>query len=251
MILKNIVMMNLDIFHMFFNSFKNIIIINMNIYDNIKEIIYINLDKRTDRDEYIKNFLNFHFKHIQITRFRAIEPSDATEYQFIKDKIKHSKNANKLPGITGCYCSHICILNRLFNKYKNKKTNDFVLIVEDDTFFDSKFIDKLKEPLEITDWNIILGINPSCKINRNGINKYDDFKNKHVFGTNVVIYNLKNIKELYRDIINIPVIIDYDFMLKENIKNIYFFDTKYIQEKKTIKKSDIRNNIKIKPRLWW
>ena len=103
----------------------------MNIYDNIKEIIYINLDKRTDRDEYIKNFLNFHFKHIQITRFRAIEPSDATEYQFIKDKIKYSKNANKLPGITGCYCSHICILNRLFNKYKNKKTNDFVLIVED------------------------------------------------------------------------------------------------------------------------
>ena len=244
-------MMNLDISHMFFNYINNIDIIYMNIYDNIKEIIYINLEKRKDREEYINKFLKEYFKNIQITRFKAIESILATKYPFIRDKIKNSKNANQLPGITGCYSSHICILNRLFNKYKNKNTEDFVLIVEDDTQFDNNFIEKLKEPLNIKDWNIILGINPSCKVNRYGINKYDDFKNKHIFGTNVVIYNLKNIKELYRDIINIPVIIDFDFMLKENIKNIYFFDTKYIQEKSDVKISDIRTKIQIKRRLWW
>tara|TARA_B110000503_G_scaffold69246_1_gene108002 strand:+ start:416 stop:1171 length:756 start_codon:yes stop_codon:yes gene_type:complete len=251
MILKNIVMMNLDISPMFFNNINNIDIIYMNIYDNIKEIIYINLEKRKDREEYINKFLKEYFNHIKITRFKAIEPKQAIKYPFIKEKIKHSKNANQLPGITGCYSSHICILNRLFNKYKNKDTNDFVLIVEDDTQFNNNFIDKLKEPLNITDWNIMLGINPSCNVNHNGINKYDDFKNEHIFGTNVVIYNLKNIKRLYRDIINIPVIIDYDFMLKENIDNIYFFDTKYIQERGDVKISDIRSKIQIKRRLWW
>ena len=244
-------MMNLDISPMFFNDINNIDIIYMNIYDNIKEIIYINLEKRKDREEYINKFLKEYFNHIKITRFKAIEPKQAIKYPFIKEKIKHSKNANQLPGITGCYSSHICILNRLFNKYKNKDTNDFVLIVEDDTQFNNNFIDKLKEPLNITDWNIMLGINPSCNVNHNGINKYDDFKNKHIFGTNVVIYNLKNIKRLYRDIINIPVIIDYDFMLKENIDNIYFFDTKYIQERGDVKISDIRSKIQIKRRLWW
>ena len=244
-------MMNLDISPMFFNNINNIYIIYMNIYDNIKEIIYINLEKRKDREEYINKFLKEYFNHIKITRFKAIEPKQAIKYPFIKEKIKHSKNANQLPGITGCYSSHICILNRLFNKYKNKDTNDFVLIVEDDTQFNNNFIDKLKEPLNITDWNIMLGINPSCNVNHNGINKYDDFKNEHIFGTNVVIYNLKNIKRLYRDIINIPVIIDYDFMLKENIDNIYFFDTKYIQERGDVKISDIRSKIQIKRRLWW
>ena len=244
-------MMNLDISPMFFNDINNIDIIYMNIYDNIKEIIYINLEKRKDREEYINKFLKEYFNHIKITRFKAIEPKQAIKYPFIKEKIKHSKNANQLPGITGCYSSHICILNRLFNKYKNKNTNDFVLIVEDDTQFNNNFIDKLKEPLNITDWNIMLGINPSCNVNHNGINKYDDFKNEHIFGTNIVIYNLKNIKRLYRDIINIPVIIDYDFMLKENIKNIYFFDTKYIQERGDVKISDIRTKIQIKRRLWW
>ena len=66
MILKNIVMMNLDISPMFFNDINNIDIIYMNIYDNIKEIIYINLEKRKDREEYINKFLKEYFNHIKI-----------------------------------------------------------------------------------------------------------------------------------------------------------------------------------------
>jgi GR25 family glycosyltransferase involved in LPS biosynthesis len=212
----------------------------MNIYDNIKKIIYINLDSRRDRRVYIEKFLSKYFVDIPIIRFGGMMPEKCKEYDFINKKIKKSKNANIHTGIIGCYTSHLCILKQLYDEYYYKDKNEFVLIIEDDTCFDLNFINKLKEPLNISNWNILLGINPSCRVNYQGINNYSNYKKKHIFGTNIVIYNLNNIKQLYKDILSIPVIIDYDFMLKENISGIFFFDTKYIWEKGDVKLSDIR-----------
>ena len=99
---------------------------------------------------------------------------------------------------------------------------NFVLVFEDDTYMEPEFIDKLKEPFTLDTW--VSCINPHCKINVNQINPLDLYKkDKHIFGTSVVIYNLDNIHDIYKKVLSIPKLKDYDFMLKENIPNIYFF----------------------------
>lgn len=210
----------------------------MNVYDNIYKIYFINMKKRTDRYNYIISLLNKYFENIPIERFEAIEPDDTYSYNFIKNKMDNSNNIiYKHPGIIGCYASHLCLLKKIYHEHMPGK---FILIFEDDTEFNDTFINQLKLPLTIDNWNILLGINPSCNITKNNINSLDDFKDKHIFGTNVVIYNINNIDFIYKKILNIDKIYDYDFMLKDNIPNIYFYNTDYIKENKLTKKSDIR-----------
>ena len=219
----------------------------MNIYDNIDTIYYINLKKRQDRNEYIKEHLKKYFHNINIIRFEAIEPNIAYKYEFIKEKYNYNL-LNKFPGIIGCYSSHMCILKRLFHKYKQSKTNKFVLIFEDDTFFNYKFINILKKPFNITNWNILLGINPSCNVDIQDLNNFDDYlkipkekRSNSIFGTNLVIYNLNNISTIYKKMLSIPKIIDIDIMIRNNISDIHIFNTKYILEHNSLSKSDIRN----------
>lgn len=97
----------------------------------LKNIIYINLDKRTDRKEHVENEL----KKIGITnskRFSAIE-------------LEH--------GALGCTYSHIACLN-----YAIEHDLDMICICEDDiTFLDSsKFIDSLTKFNEtVKDWDVL------------------------------------------------------------------------------------------------
>lgn len=208
----------------------------MNIYDNIDEIIYINLESRNDRDIEIRKVFDLYFPDKKITRVSA-----CTINNINLKLLKYKKiDITCTPGVIGCYYSHIIQLHKLYEKYKNTKKDTYVLIFEDDTNISPEFINKLKEPFTLKNWNIILGINDICNINKNEINLYETGKYK-IFGTNIIIYNLKNIKEIYMKMINLNRIKDYDFMLFNNIDNLYFFDTKYIFENKKTSKSDIRN----------
>jgi glycosyl transferase, family 25 len=81
--------------------------------DNINKVIYINLNKRKDRNVKIKNHLNEYFSNDKIMRFEAIEN-------------KH--------GNLGCYLSHIEVLKIIIqNNYEN------TLILEDDFIFNQNF----------------------------------------------------------------------------------------------------------------
>ena len=215
--------------------------IGMNLYDNIKEIIYINLHDRPDRKQSITDLLTTHFPDKKITRFDAYRPHHVpSDVRFIKNKLRDADHALKMPGIVGCYCSHLCILKELHTRYKNKSdTHDLVYIVEDDTKFDENFINFIKKPIKIKDWNIILGVNPESNFVRHGLNERGGLL-RHIFGTNIVIYNLKKIDELYKKIISLPVIYDYDLMMFHNIRRMFFFDTNLIQLDEDVKESDIR-----------
>ena len=213
----------------------------MNIYDNIECIYYINLESRVDRNNYIQGHLKERFPDKTIQRFEALDRSIPRNYPFVEDKCNGATIVSTHPGIVGCYASHLCLLKTLDHKYKFDSRGKFVLIFEDDTYMEPEFIDKLKEPFTLDTWNILLGINPNCNINVNQINALDLYKkDKHIFGTNIVIYNLDNIHDIYKKVLSIPKLKDYDFMLKENIPNIYFFDTNYIKEQEEVRQSDVR-----------
>lgn len=213
----------------------------MNIYDNIACIYYINLQSRIDRNNYIQDHLRERFPDKKIQRFDAFYRTNPCNYPFIQKKCNDVSIVSKHPGIIGCYASHLCLLKTLDHKYKFDSEGKFVLIFEDDTYMEPEFIDKLKEPFTLKSWNILLGINPNCDINVDQINPLDLYKkDKHIFGTNIVIYNLDNIHDIYKKVLSIPKLKDYDFMLKENISDIYFFDTKYIKEQTEVRESDVR-----------
>ena len=223
----------------------------MNIYDNIDKIYFINLEYRKDRCSYIQNHLQTYFPDKSIEKFNAILPQEAKQYPFVKSICKDSSKVEKYPGIIGCYCSHLCLLKRLYHTYKNNSKDKFVLIFEDDTYFDDTFINILKKPFTLNNWNILLGINPSCNIKDKPIHKISDYikqipqknvKKPHLFGTNVVIYNLNNIDKIYKQLLLIDKIKEIDYIYIYLMQDTYFFNTNYIQENKEISKSDITYN---------
>lgn len=83
------------------------------IYDKIDKLIYINLDKRTDRRELIeKEIEKLNFPKEKIERFSAI---DHTSY-----KTRGERGA-------GCSLSHLSIYNKMISE-----NLDTILIIEDD-----------------------------------------------------------------------------------------------------------------------
>lgn len=82
-------------------------IYNLNTYKDIKNIFYINLDKRTDRREYVE-------KQLQLLNLNA------TRFPAILHKI----------GAIGCTLSHLTLL-----RYARDNNLDHILILEDDITF--------------------------------------------------------------------------------------------------------------------
>ena len=218
-------------------------IIMTNIYDNIDSLIYINLDERKDRNQLMQNYLQEFFPGKKIERFSAVKPDKVNGYNFVKTRLKDQYWANIHPGIIGCYCSHLLILKQLLEKYKNKEKtkSQYVIVFEDDTHVNEKFIETIKKTLPFEDWNIIMGINPSAKVNKKDYELYN--KNKKypykIWGSNIMIYNLNNIQEIYKKILVFNKIIDFDMMIYKIIEKIYFINTDTIELH--FDKSDIRN----------
>lgn len=106
--------------------------------DYFDKIYCINLDKRTDRWEEVKNQFEKH--NLQVERFSAIEGNPTG----IETKI--------VPGHAGCVLSHLKVIKDA--KEKNYKK---ILVLEDDV----EFIDDLQERFKIyinqvpDDWDMI------------------------------------------------------------------------------------------------
>ena len=215
------------------------------IYDNIESLIYINLDERKDRNQLMQKYFQEFFPGKKIERFSAMTPDKAKNYEFIKSRLNGISWANIHPGIIGCYCSHYLILKQLLEKYKNKEKTkpEYVIVFEDDTHVNEKFIETIKKPLPFEDWNIIMGINPSAKVNKKDYELYDKNKKypEKIMGSNIMIYNLNNIQKIYETFYDSfkDVIIDFDMAIYQIIEKIYFINTDTIELH--LDKSETRN----------
>ena len=91
--------------------------------ENFPHVLWINLDKDNDRNEYMKKNLDkYKLKNTRISGY------DGNNYEDFC--ITNKKNINK--GEYGCFCSHI----KALEYFINSDIGDFCLIVEDDVSFD-------------------------------------------------------------------------------------------------------------------
>ena len=142
-----------------------------NIMDKI-HVRYINLDRRMDRLEQIKIYMNFlQFKPENIKRFSAINGidiiNDLTQKNLCDDKIFNvisEKPMNYSRGEIGCLLSHYFLLKEIMYD-TSINDNDIVFIFEDDIFINNDYLSKtpfiniLNELDEFTnkntDWDLI------------------------------------------------------------------------------------------------
>jgi GR25 family glycosyltransferase involved in LPS biosynthesis len=115
--------------------------------DFFKKCFVINLDRRPDR--YNEFLSRIPFNSVICQRFSAIDG---------KNILKYSVKEN--PYVMGCHLSHKTILEIVMND-ENIKNDEFVIIFEDDVFFNTNFmegIDNIKNNIDIFDINSLIYI---------------------------------------------------------------------------------------------
>lgn len=108
------------------------------------KIFYINLDRRTDRDEFIKNELNKINWTGEVERISAVDGREinlnSVKHLFddntfnqasSKKKIQFAPGSYMTRGAIGCALSHKETLTKIANG-----NHDKVLVIEDDIIFD-------------------------------------------------------------------------------------------------------------------
>lgn len=99
--------------------------------DYFKKCFVINLNRRTDRyEEFLERIP---FEANVCTRFSAIDGDDIKNYD---------KDEN--PYIIGCHLSHKAVLQNVIND-NSIEDNDYVIIFEDDVYFQSTFIKEIEK----------------------------------------------------------------------------------------------------------
>jgi GR25 family glycosyltransferase involved in LPS biosynthesis len=144
---------------------------NSEIIDNI-HVRYINLDRRVDRLEQMKQHLNFlQFKPENIKRFSAINGNDIINdlknKNILSERIFNiisNKQSTYYSGEIACTLSHYFLLKEIIND-NSINDDDIVFIFEDDIFMNTSYLDTnpftnvLKELNEFTktnsDWDLI------------------------------------------------------------------------------------------------
>lgn len=171
------------------------------------KIIYINLDKRSERNNNILIELNIHQLHkFNPIRFPAIDGHEINYNHLSKNIITQNaindalnKNAGMYSIMTkggiGCALSHYSIYNMIINN----NNSDYYLIIEDDIQFNQNFLNKLNYYLkELPYYDILyLGYHSYKSTDNNNNLIYFD-KPKYIFGTYGYIINYKAAKELLK-----------------------------------------------------
>ncbi len=126
-------------------------------FDNI---FIINLPRRTDRAEHIKQLMN----NVGITEYKIISGLDGQDPEIIKQFSILHKNNIPTSGHYGCLLSHI----KTIELAKEEKLNS-VLILEDDVLLEDNFIEQINRLL-VPDYDIIYfgGLIPEIKLFFNG-----------------------------------------------------------------------------------
>lgn len=115
--------------------------------DFFKKCFVINLDRRPDR--YTEFLGRIPFDSLICQRFSAIDGKNITNYSLKEN-----------PYVMGCHLSHKHILENVMND-DNIKNDDFVIIFEDDVFFNKNFIEgieNIKKSIDIIDINSVIYI---------------------------------------------------------------------------------------------
>jgi GR25 family glycosyltransferase involved in LPS biosynthesis len=134
------------------------------------KILYINLDRRPDRNEHIIKEINSIKKELtnknikcpieRITAFdgRNLTPNNMPSNLFNEEAIYDTFNSKRLyyvmtKGAAGCAISHYNTYQKIINEAND---TDKILILEDDITFDKNFISKLENHLKnIPDYDIL------------------------------------------------------------------------------------------------
>jgi len=93
------------------------------------EYYLINLDRATDRLEFMQN--EFNKQGIQFTRIQAVDAKTLDPKSF---KVKNLYDRDMFPGEFGCYLSHVKTLQTFL-----ESNHDFAVIIEDDSIFEDHF----------------------------------------------------------------------------------------------------------------
>ncbi len=119
----------------------------------IKKIYYINLDRRTDRNENIKNEiakLNYigPVERISAVDGRKIDINNLSEKLITKEGKLDAMNKNgglyyiMTRGAVGCALSHYNLAKKIINELND---NEYALILEDDVVLEDNFMNKLND----------------------------------------------------------------------------------------------------------
>jgi GR25 family glycosyltransferase involved in LPS biosynthesis len=142
--------------------------------DNNFPIKIINLKRRTDRKEIIKNILD----NLSINNYEFIEAVDGEKLEpsLELNQLFYNNTFNNRTGIIGCALSHY----NLWKQLVDDKTNDYYIILEDDftvlNNFKYKLI-QLEEEFKNKDL-VFLGYHINNNYRKNYKNIYDIEKNK-------------------------------------------------------------------------
>ena len=128
------------------NNVKPSNILKKDIMYNIKNIYVINLEKDKDRLKMFYNNIDLYniskanriwkiFKGVDGSKSETIVTELSNLLENIEDKVRVYKHWEKYPGSIGCYLSHIKLWNTILNDDKDIASNEYTLIMEDDSFF--------------------------------------------------------------------------------------------------------------------
>ena len=162
------------------------------------EIVYINLDRRTDRHQHMRKQL--HNFNVKIERMSAVDGRELDFENISKTLVKATSIKNvyenkKYPYMTrggiGCALSHYNVYKRVVNTFDDNRR---VLILEDDVWFDENFMEKSREMLgRLPEYDMLyMGYTHVTKIYE--YNEY--FVPKTVYGLFGYVINKKAAKNL-------------------------------------------------------
>ena len=206
--------------------------------------VYINLEFRKKKNIYMNKLLNS--LKLKFERFNAVRPT-LDEIKLLKNKhpyfnLSLSKQINhqQIIGVIGCYLSHLNVLK----KYKLIESK-YLVVLEDDVYFDSNSLKKLDKFLEYLDnnedWDILRliwnqHVNQLIYANKSfdnikllkfdSVNKdsifYTDEKKKNFCtgGTHFQVINTKKIQKII-NYLDKDWIYHIDSLLSNNILNIF------------------------------
>jgi len=205
---------------------------NDHINNFVNKIYCINLDRRSDRWEHMKNqFARF---NINVERFSAVDGKSLRKKEL---KIKHDDLGNNVRGAQGALKSHRAILKEAIDR-----DYDRIAVFEDDIIFCDDFIDRFDYYANVVpkDWDIMyLGCHynnsPSPKMVRTYI-----YKNERNFGCFAMILNKQMIRKIYELTEPEEKTIDDYISTIIKIHNVYCFIPFFVKTIKTV--SDISTN---------
>lgn len=222
----------------------------INYFDNIPHILYINLDRALDRNNYIENL----FKQHNIHNFTRISAYDGNKHNFYYPSKISRVSSNEY----GCICSHL----KALEYFVNNINEELCIICEDDISFEytrywnKTFNDYIKDAP--ADWDLLILQIITNKINIKLNHTKYQFLDVHGTGFYIVkketakyilsLVKKNNHKYNFQNSDRYDIIADK--LIYKYIKNIYYFplittlcEDSYIHNNHIQKQKQSKNNL--------